>query len=430
MQEIDSVSFNGNFYNLYSSSDSQKRVLIEGGKYCNKFIFFTKYGDFTIKLNKENFYFYNEDKSTDLIFNIKSIAKSININNYYAYKNISFNAGINYLKIDKQSFFEYNTNVGLFFQNIEEPNLELSYSKSLLPFNLFASYKTENFEIINPFSLYKLNQTLRYKLNKTFFVFNLAKFIPQNNFKNSINTIFNRNSIINFSLGIEIKNYKQKIKVEYEQLNADGSFEFEQENLSYGYLKIENLKLIKNVITYSHKYENKTLNVSSSYYYLQGNMIGSIESWPFTTVINSLFLNRLYYKLSGKINIQTFDFSICYLFPKITVIPKLSFIRVLPGFTLETWQPVFLVFGKSNYGLSKVNFKEMGIAYLNISAIFYVSKIRFSVDGNQIIPIYSIKEKTVMGTVSTAPSTNDTQIKSNSDGGRWFSLQVGIPLMW
>mgnify|MGYP007016051342 CR=1 FL=1 len=118
------------------------------------------------------------------------------------------------------------------------------------------------------------------------------------------------------------------------------------------------------------------------------------------------------------------------MFPKITVIPKLSFIRVLPGFTLETWQPVFLVFGKSNYGLSKVNFKEMGIAYLNISAIFYVSKIRFSVDGNQIIPIYSIKEKTVMGTVSTAPSTNDTQIKSNSDGGRWFSLQVGIPLMW
>lgn len=422
------LSFSTKFYNLYSENSLTRRIFSDGHNFGIDFQYPTNFGTFAVDLNQNSLSFYHEDKTNGLKFNLLRSDQSCEVSYLNSFEWLSIKGGIQYLRTKDQPLFNYNAGFGFSFQGKDFQNYEVMFSRSNLPFSFSAVYETDNAYFINPLSFLSMEHKLCYRFSSFLITSAFAKYYPKKMNQDFFYSLSDQSDINEWNARLKYENDRSQFNFDIQNVNMRSEIDLSQQNLSFGYINIKNIDFLKGELSFSHRFgQGSILSVFARYYYANGNLVGSLESWPFASVIQSLFLNRLYFRASGNLNAQEIDASFLLPLKDFIVTPRLSFVRVVPELTVETWQPLFLAFGASNYSKSQLSFTEAGFLYLNIFSQFKFWGLSLGIEANQILPLYSVSPEKSAQTPSPSPVGSESTSKK-TDGGRWFRLWIGIPL--
>jgi len=167
------------------------------------------------------------------------------------------------------------------------------------------------------------------------------------------------------------------------------------------------------------------LNYSAGYISLSGKVSGTLQTWPFTTLLINTFGNRLNMRAEGTLSLFTGGLGYTSEFSSFSVNPHLSFYHIKPAGSLETWQPAFLVFGVRYYRRSVPSFSSAGIGLAEIDFTWQLPLISINVSGSQYFPIYINK---ITSPSSGEPGLPGPSVKTKSDGGRRINLSINLNL--
>lgn len=411
-------------FNIYKFSNSKHTENITGDFYGIKLRQSSWIGKFSININRSRFDASRFDKIKELSFELRQNSSSAAVNYYGESDWISADAGIRLTAAEEQNIIDYNGGFGIFLQDKNTKNYELSFSVQTPPLGLFAKYDKVNLALKNPLSIFSVGHKIRYRFPYFLLEADYETFTPRqvrNIFEYSLSSLskFDRWSV-NCGYGKDKPVFSGSI----EKYSLRSEFGLQKDGLGFGYIKFTKLNYTRFELSYRDTgVDVWGLNLSAKYHYLDAKIIGSIESWPFTGIIESLFLSRLYFRGTAKIEAEEVEGRISYTFGKITFTPQLSIIRIVPDAAIETWQPIFLAIGVSHYVRSGFKIKEAGLAYFRLIIDFTMLGLDFKGSISQILPIYSVN-KEISG---TGQGFTDPLSSGSEDGGRWFNFSVTLP---
>lgn len=420
------ISVENDYYDLISDNSSTRKTFINGDNFAVNVHLQSILGIFSIEArqNKTN---VSHDTMTDgLKFSLQQNIQSIGLKYSRMMKWLSIKSNIEFLKSSDQPLINITGSVGISFQRDKLQNYEIEVRRQHVPFVFATNYETENLTLTNPISFISLDHTFRYHYDPFFLTAEISHSYPQKINDNNFYTINNQANIHSWNVCVNFACDKSRITWEMNEFSMRSEFEFNQHQLNFGYLDINFFGVLKTAISYSvDTGAGGTLSLAASYYHANGDIIGSLESWPFASVVQSLFMNRVYIRASGALNAQRFETMYAIPGNKFQIIPRLSFIRIVPELTMETWQPIFMAIGVSKYLKSELAIREAGLLYLNIGTNFSRLGVQFTIEANQIIPLYLLSKQT--SGLEPSMSSKGDENKSNTDGGRWFRLAIVLP---
>jgi hypothetical protein len=161
-----------------------------------------------------------------------------------------------------------------------------------------------------------------------------------------------------------------------------------------------------------------------SYYRWKGSGVGEIESWPFTPVAASVFSNRLYYEVNGRIDIHRIESSVSINAGNLQIEPSLGILTILSDIALKHWEPQFLVFF-NNVKIEPFSIEQSLLIRLGCGFKFRVFGVNTAVQLEQFIPLYIKYIET--GQSSQGPgSTAASGGSSSTDGGRRIKVVMSL----
>jgi hypothetical protein len=163
-----------------------------------------------------------------------------------------------------------------------------------------------------------------------------------------------------------------------------------------------------------------------NYYRWEGNGVGHIESWPFTSVASTVFDNRLYYIIDGTIDVHHVEGSTTVACGVWNIKPSLGLLYVLPNALLRHWEPDFLVFGVKNAREEPFSIQQCWLLRLGCEVDFSVFSMYVALQMEQYIPI-SLKDRKKPDSVVGQSTPAMSSTPSSADGGRWIRLEILLP---
>jgi len=166
------------------------------------------------------------------------------------------------------------------------------------------------------------------------------------------------------------------------------------------------------------------LRCSISFNFLNGNIAGSAESWPFTDIIQSIIVNRINFKAFGSIKMVESSLTSQIVYKFVAIKPIIDIFYIRPDLTIQDWQPVFLAFGIKDYNESNdgINYLLLGRAGGTTDIDVGIAVITLNI--TQFFPLLMSKEKPqriISGSSDSSISTNSTEKIS---GGTFVSLTL------
>ena len=171
-----------------------------------------------------------------------------------------------------------------------------------------------------------------------------------------------------------------------------------------------------------------SFDISGSWRFLDGKMVGSVETWPFTSVIVSAIENRYNYRLFGSFRLWSFEGKKWWGSDNIRVSTGISCHILRPAIHLQAWVPAFLVFGFKDYTDTQLDISSAVIGGVFLGAIFTLPVCTIAVQGNQLFPVAITRNATpepAPGDPSQPiPEAKSAPTGSHADGGRWFTVTL------
>jgi hypothetical protein len=158
----------------------------------------------------------------------------------------------------------------------------------------------------------------------------------------------------------------------------------------------------------------------------EGYNVGHIESWPFTPLAATVFDNRLYYRVSGSIDIHQIESNISIEQERFYVEPSVGLLYIQSDIMLKHWEPEFLVFGVKNVEEMPFSIQRCWLMHLGCQLNVQIFGAGVQVQMEQYIPLsvkyYEKQESPAPPGPAATPSA-----PSSTDGGRRIRLQVSLP---
>ncbi len=157
-----------------------------------------------------------------------------------------------------------------------------------------------------------------------------------------------------------------------------------------------------------------------------GKLRGHVELWPFTPALVDLLGYRRYFKGEGELKGQRLSVSTDFrLFKNLQFHPAAHFVDLFTEGEFSSWQPEWLVFGKTDERISTLRIRRIQALLCRIGFIIPWESAEFGYYFQQWIPIRV--DKRSAESVAQEPSHPDLEA-ANSTGGRThrFTLKVNL----
>ncbi len=158
-------------------------------------------------------------------------------------------------------------------------------------------------------------------------------------------------------------------------------------------------------------------------------MSGEVESWPFTSVIQSMVVNRMY----GKASVSFHSFNVQVnrqqrLAKWCDLSAHVLWYGITPTIEYKTWQPLFLVFGVKNVNQAHSDIRFIHLFRIGVEPVFHLGVVDLSVALNQYVPIL-VKQSMPEQAATPAPSpTTPKAQKKVQHGGTYIAIQISRAL--
>ncbi len=167
------------------------------------------------------------------------------------------------------------------------------------------------------------------------------------------------------------------------------------------------------------------IDTEYQYNFFGAYLTGVIESWPFSSIIQSIFINRFYMRLQGSLKYHSLSFDVSNEFKKGKINLGLIYYDIIPEIITETWQPEFLFLGIRDYKKYILEIKRAGLIRAKIGTIIRLSKhIMSEFAISQIIPVYLYKNRNTFSSGTIVNQQLPSEKISQVDGGRLFILRL------
>lgn len=341
---------------------------------------------------------------------------------------LQINSTFSAIRINQKNYFDYFFETSLIFEIPILKKITFGTKKSITPVNIDANYYDASLHIEHPFTIRENWTEISLSItNKS-----------QVSFKHNFNLPFNYSSNEEFSLEDLTKfrnwevasGYKAEffhVYANYLYMDANSELNMYQNQLSFSNIKVPGIYL--NYFQLKSKYgqeENSIFDLNFYFIKLKTKAVGNLQSWPFTTFVQSIIMNRINFRLNSDVTAFQFEVGKMFKYKSIYVQPLISYIDIQPEFELESWQPAFLVLGVRDYSYNSMSLKRAGLLSFSFNCSVKKDKFNLVFFIEQVFPVF-IKRKEFISPPSTVPG-EPTGIKSKSDGGRWFAINLSYEI--
>ncbi len=417
----------GNIYRLFSESSDSKNVELNGTNYDLQYL--CKYAayDVGITFGRQDVRFSNINKKNGLEVALHGAFDYAKMDFHCLPGIFNFGLSMEMMRMDSLHFFDYSSAIGIRLQRSELPTYEVKVVSRHLPFFGETKYDSIDALLVTPINLIHVEHRLRYTGSRIMTSVAYSKIFPQSDDNDFTYTQKNQSNVAAWIVDAEYTATDYKLSANYRNLDLRSSIDLLSRGLEYGNFNITGIHYYSCGAKYEKNYSNNcNLILTGDYYHISGKLVGHVESWPFATVIQSLFANREYLRMSGSAALEALSVTGSIPLSYLRIAPTLTFCRIVPDFSFETWRPEFLVFGMSDYSRSEMNFKEMGAGLIKVQVNYEGRLFLLKLEGTQLFPVYSISksERSEKQPISNAGTTSVA--RHVVDGGRWFEFNIGI----
>lgn len=217
-----------------------------------------------------------------------------------------------------------------------------------------------------------------------------------------------------------------KLQLEYRFSRKKYQIIISERGLEFSNFNLSNYKRESVSVNGSFPIED-TWKVETEYQYnlFGAYLTGVVESWPFSSIIQSIFINRFYMRLQGSLKYHSLSFDVSNEFKTGKINIGLTYYDIIPDIVTETWQPEFLFLGIKHYKKYIPEIKRAGLISAKIGMIIRLSKhIVSDFAISQIIPVYLSKNRNTSSSGTIVNQQLPSEKISKVDGGRLFILRL------
>jgi hypothetical protein len=351
--------------------------------------------------------------------NYSSISLYSTLNNIFIDSKVTLN---NY---HQKLLFDYSFRMGLISLQKNNMEFDLAFRKTSVPLSWNFSYQTAGFNINSGQSYYITSINSSISANDLKIGLLYEKNIPLKD--NSAETYFIEAKPIYDNIGIEIKNRSDHlpISLDISRTSLTMKTHLLMNDVQFSSINISELSLFRINSDVQFNEFIIPLRCAVSYNSFNGNISGNAESWPFADIIQSMFVNRINFKAFGSVKMIESSFTSQITYKYLVIKPLIDLFYINPEFTIQNWQPVFLVFGIKDYNESNdgINYLLLGNAGGSVDIDAGIAVVTLNI--NQFFPLYMKKDNHQnVNSGSSVSSISTSSTAENISGGTFVSLSL------
>ena len=416
-------SISSDYYNIYKEQSESARldILYKNTEFSSLFHFNNT--DFSIKLGRTNSNLSWKNNPSDLQSNLEQKQNYSCFSLYHKFYYFFIDSKVTLKNYDQKLLLDYTFRTGL--MSFLKKNMELGFSlrKTSYPLSWNLMYQSAGFNIDTgqPYYLTSINSIVSSN-NYTLGLF-YEKNIPSK--KNSLDTYSIDADPVYENVRLEMKHSSNHIpiSIDVSRVALRMKSHLLMNDMQFSSINISHLSFFRINSDIRLNDLNTPLNFSVSYNFIQGNISGNAETWPFADIIQSIFVNRINFNLNGTLKIIEGSFSSHIRSNFLVIKPSVDLFYLDPEYTVKSWQPVFLVFGIKNYferndGINYMILGRAGAeADINIGIAIITLKIK------QFFPLFTKEDKhqnVISGSTMSSPPSSPKKIS----GGTFISISL------
>lgn len=386
----------------------------------------TSFGDFGFHFSQNEIDFESRNFKTNLDFGIEYDESLFAIAHNYSDNIFSAGSNLKFTTIENKFFLSYDLEFGINIKADYLKKIGFSLSSDILPIFLNSKFNNESFRINHSLQRksFGISLELEPEKNSTLSI-ESNKNIPavlelDSKFKNSGEINYS-----NYGVGYERSFKKFFLAAEYFNHKFELNSDWRTAGQTFGNINVYDVSA--NIISIDGKYlltDKELFRTNFLYLNGKGNLSGTIQTWPFTSLIASVIVNRINYKSKAEVSLYSIDINYNKPLANLQLQPGVAYYHVVPNFSLQSWQPAFLVFGVKNFTDNSTQIKFLDLLNLKLSAQYSIGVFFFEAEFSQFLPIY-IERKTGEEIPQPAPVAKTT---TAVDGGRFFSLKISAQI--
>lgn len=382
----------------------------------------TSFGLIGIQYLENNYSVNTNNLKTNFFFDVKYHDNAVRAFHHFEDELIEteFQMKLNF--IEKRSYLNYSLGFALKFPTSPISKVQFTLVSEILPFFLNSKFNGESFSLNHSLQNKSFGLGINFQpMKNTILILQSSKSIPAVVLSTSK---FNTNGEISFKkYEIGLKNSQNRFStsadVKYFELGSESTWNTEGQ--TFGGNNIHDVQIqIYNLASQYFFPDKSFVSCDVSYITGKGKFTGNLQTWPFTSFITSVVSNRINFRAEGEIKLISIIAGYKKSYSNFSIFPEISFYHIIPEFSLQSWQPAFLVFGVKDFTNNTSQIKTIDLLRINLvlRTSFY-SNI-FELDFSQFVPVLiRRKEREELPLPTSSP-----KIETAVDGGRFISLKI------
>ena len=418
-------SISSDYFNIYQdhSESSSLDIIYKNTEITSLFHFNNTSLSFNI--GNTNSYISWKTKQDNLQnkFELKQNYSSISL--YSAFNNIFIDSKVTLNNHQQKFLCDYSFRMGL--TGLQKNNIEfdLAFRKTSVPLSWNFSYQTAGFDINTGPSFYLTS--INSKVSDNYLTFGMfyeknISFSKENS--SEIYSMDTKPVYDNIRFEIKSRSDYFPVSIDISKASLTIKTHLLMDGLQFSSINLSALSLFKVNSDIQLNDFFIPLKCSLSYSDFNGNISGTAESWPFADIIQSMIVNRINFKVFGSVKMVESSFTSQLTFKYLVIKPLIDLFYINPEFTIQNWQPIFLVFGIKDYNESNdgINYLFLGRAGGEADIDIGIAVIALNI--NQFFPIFIKKDIQKNVNSNTSVSAISTSSAEKISGGTFISLSL------
>ena len=210
----------------------------------------------------------------------------------------------------------------------------------------------------------------------------------------------------------------------YDRGTVESTSDFYHEGNTFGESSFSDAHTEGVYLRFARKTEqDEGVGAYGGYRTFQGTLVGNLQSWPFFSILQSVIANRINFRMTGSVDYWHVGVENTWHFGSIAVRTSVTYYDVKPDISLQSWQPLFLVVGVSQFTENRLEVIHAGLGQLELAVRLNAGEFDAELRGMQIVPLFQDRRA---AEILPGPSDGGVVRESSvsTDGGRLIQLTV------
>jgi len=415
------ILFSSEYYDIFRQTTPVKEIIINGHhqKFEGLTYFFN--GTLNFKAGIRRYTFSNNNQKEQLKF---LITQQLNYAEFSIEQPIwlfGLTLGINIIGNSNYTFYNPNLSLALNLKSLPLEQLRCGYKLYSLPGFFDAIYYTTNLKV--PYAIRGTTKDISLKfslIQKIHFEVEYQKSLGIPTFKNSSYSYYDSSSYNSYRANIQyISNlFDINSNLMYGEFTNNIDLLYEGSSFGPGILPNSYLRFMTLNLNF-HFIEKNIISIKSGIGSMSGKIVGTIQSWPFLSTLESLITNRLNYRIFGELYGWYAGLERNWRFNIVTFFTQVLFVDIKPVFKIQSWQPMYIVFGFKNFTENALDITHLGLLATSLAANFSLKICDMSISGGMLLPLFILKQQ-AKPQVAEITSPHHPILS----GGRWVNISI------